>query len=256
MEALDFSATPELEGVNLALPTSPFKYDHWTLGKALKVMPPDGTVLFGICPFSFLLKDFSPAQKGSELFMRYSLLFSRQDFPGDAEEYLPLRDHPFSWKHFFRLFERPSASSANKKRSDRNRDALKRMAQWHQAFFHSPDHKELIDPAALEFNCRILRQMISDASQKQQRILLLMAPLSKELYEEISFPVLEKYLYGPLKNAISGTNVQLLDLMNDPRFGDPEMFIDSFLLAPPGRKQLTQIIAAELNNNQSGMKNA
>ena len=252
MYAVDFSKIPSFSGVNFALPVQPLKYDAMILGKALKNMPPAGNVIFGICPFSFLLADFSPRQKETELFSRYHLMFSPQELPEELTNTPPVAKHTFEWKHFFRLFNRkePRALRHLAAPEEYSANAGRRMKQWQQAFMVPPEYSVLLAPEAIEINCNVLRSMISLAHSRQQNVYILLPPVSKELYSALSLPVLEKYLFSPLKKATSGSRAKLLDFTADPRFSRQELFLDSLLLDDKGQQLLSQLIADELKKHQ------
>ena len=250
MYAVDFSAFSSFAGVNFALPVQPFKYDGLILKKVLEQMPPDGNVIFGICPFSFLLTDFSAQQKETELFKRYQFLLSPDELEVEFDPEQVARKCFFEWKHFFRLFNRkePQTVSSLATNEEFHQNAIRRMMQWQRAFMTPPEYDGLLKPESIGINCSILREMISLAASCRQHVYLLLPPVSEELFREISPQRLKKYLYEPLEKAVSGCRVKVLDFITDARLVRHEMFLDSLLLNEKGQKALSQFIAEELTN--------
>lgn len=259
MCALDFSHISCCSAENFALKVQPFKYDDLLLRRFCGAVKPGGWIVFGICPFSFLLDDFFPAMQKSLSFKRYYFLLDEKTMPGYSEKerkkimfrYFLCR----KWNDFwgvkvddFPVRKRPVTDE------ELAADAEKRLADWQQLFFSSSDFRQLLFPEHLKKNTALLHDMIVFAEQRSLKTVLFLPPVSPALRERFEDNVLAEYLYKPLNEAANGTSVRIIDEMQNGEFISHEYFHDSFLLSTRGRNVLTEILTAKLLNGSQELK--
>ena len=204
----------------------------------LKKMQPAGNVIWEICPFIFLLTDFSSPQKKTELFKCYQFLLSPDELGLEFNCEQVTRKCFLELKLFFRLFNRKELKyvSSLTTEDEYRINAHHQMPQWQQAFMTPPEYSET--------DCNISHKMISQANKQRQNVYCLLPPVCEEFLHENSPQRFEKYLYEPLNKAVSGYSVKVLDFMTDACFTRHEMFWNSLLLNKNEQKELSNFIAA------------
>ena len=259
MCALDFSHISCCSAENFALKVQPFKYDDLLLRQFCGAVKNGGWIVFGICPFSFLLDDFFPSMQKSLSFKRYYFLLSEKNMPCYSEKERKKLMLRYSlckkWNDFWGVkVDDIPVRKGIVTGEELVADADMRSADWQQLFFSSSDFRQLLFPERLEKTVALLHEMIVFAEKRSLRTALFLPPLSSALLERLDEKVLVEYLYKPLNEAASGTSALIINEMRNAKFASREYFHDSLLLSSKGRNVLTESLIEKLLNRGQELK--
>ena len=253
---------PEIQGCNLAFEVQPFYYCLRLLKRFASNVYPGGTVLIGICPFSFCLLDFSASMRKSYRNKRYAFLFGVGFFSSISQKISFCFDkfYYFLMKILFRILQQQSPDTIddlpeeNDIPVDFTADAEKWMTAWRKSFFVPADYKEL-KPLNETIQCNIgyVKEMAELALKNGLRPAFVLAPVWKELYER--FPTeqqMEYCLYEPIKHILKEIpSVLFFDHLKDPEFQKREYFCNTLLLNKKGRYKFTAKLLSKLDTGDN-----
>lgn len=99
--------------------------------------------------------------------------------------------------------------------------------------------------ARRQANVKILCEMIDFCLERQLKPVLLVPPMTCYLSSGFSDIFRENYIYSFVRE-VNIRNIPFMDYMKDKRFGDPELYFNSFFLNVKGRKSFTQQVLKDL----------
>jgi hypothetical protein len=247
-----------LKGENWAVGPQTLSYDFRILKNYSSYLGDGATVLIPLCPFSACLKEY---QDDAANYKYYSFLhpvlilnYSQHTkaavmrFVNTPFQYSPLtamkrliKDVPASHDVLLSINSMGVESLEE--------DAIKYIDAWKQEFkisdLDAPISEHNIDSMA--YNINLLTEMISFCMERDLKPVLVLPPTTKALSSRFSEHFRETYIYSFIRSA-NTRHVPFLNYLDDVRFNDNELFLDSLLLNARGRKLFTAVVLNDLAN--------
>jgi hypothetical protein len=252
--AFDYSEA-DLCGMNWAVGPQSFEYDFMILKQYHKYLKENAVVIIPVCPFNFFA--MFGHKNAFENYKYYDILDQ-----GMIQNYSP-------WVKMTRkklpvlcagktvakaVFKRRDTVGNNSKLAlDTNpmndgelkQDAIEMRDRWLSSFrLDSIDDISLSDEneANIEKNITILHDMIEYCLERNYKPIIMLLPVTNELYDLLPESFRGKYITRPIQKANAG-NVPVLDYSHDQRFVSHDLYINSWWFNVNGRKFFTKTVA-------------
>lgn len=246
----DFSES-YLKGANWAIGPESFEYDYIILKKYLPHISKGAVVVIPVCPLSFFLYRF----KDNDTYSKYYHILDKEEI------------HNYSFykylKVLFPIIFNPKLIRFLIKDSNRNvslyldsnplcqddlkADAMKWINGWNFQFdiqLPSPiiqsSHRNDIS-----HNVEILKGMISFCISNGYKPVITILPVTEYLYSNFTSEFIDKYIIYNITEA-NPYKAPVLNYINDKRFIDPSLYINSFFFNAIGRKKFTKQFVDDL----------
>jgi hypothetical protein len=255
--AFDYTGTKR-EGMNWAVSPNSFEYDFEILKQYHHYLKENAFVIIPVCPFQFFAM-FGHKEK-FENYKYYGFLK-----PGAIHRYsswvkLTYRRCPVlsAGKTLAKIFlkNRDPAAQRLKLKIEKNpmndaglkQDAVEMIQRWLAAFSLSQiDEICLSDENRryIEQNIEILSGMLDFCLDKGYRPVIMLLPVTPELYHLLSPSFLAEYVMNPIKKA-NKKDAPVLDYLNDERFISHDLYINSWWFNAAGRRIFTTAVIQEI----------
>lgn len=240
-------------GLNWSAGSESLSYNFRVLKNYFSFLKDGGTIIFTITPFGFCLKDYADDKLNTKYYLyldpksiinysRFKYFFRIKyplfSWPIEAIKRL-IKDVPAD--NLFFLTRNPMSSEEIEK------DALRWINSWKKQFsipeLNGPISESNLDNIA--YNTNLLKEMISFCLERNLQPVMVLPPTTKALASKFSGYFCESYIYSIIRNS-NTHQIPFLNYLNDTRFADTELFVNSFFLNAKGRKIFTQTVLKDL----------
>lgn len=252
--AIDFIGIEGVSGYNLAVCPETIFYDFQVLKNYHSYLKKGGTILFVLCPFTFL-KDFYRNEFGSESYLniRYYPILHRamiDTFDINLYNKYVLNPLSISWKAKVRSIIDsksvvPIYESNNETPEQSSSRCKNRLSTWMREFDmtdldprHIPEQTE----NAIKGNIRIFQEMKEFIEERGYKAHIIIPPFPKEMVDLIPRDLVEHNLFKP----VSQTGIPSINFYGKEGWLDRDLFYHGFLLNNRGRKLLTQDVLSRI----------
>jgi hypothetical protein len=247
-----------LKGMNWAVSPNSFEYDFEILKQYHRHLKENAFVIIPVCPFQFFAM-FGHKEK-FENYKYYSFLK-----PGAIHRYSPwvkltYQRYPVlsAGKTLIKIFlkNRDPADQRLKLKMETNplndaeleQDAMEMIHRWLAAFSLgqideirlSGDNRKHI-----EQNIVILSNMLDFCLQNDYKPVIMLLPVTAELYRLLPPSFLAEYIMNPINRA-NTKNAPVLNYLNDGRFTAHDLYINCWWFNAAGRRIFTTAVIQEL----------
>ena len=248
----DFSNT-NLKGANWAIGPESFEYDYTILREYSSHISKGAVVIIPVCPLSFFLYRF----KDNDTYSKYYLFLDKKNIHNYSlcrylKVLFPLFFNPKLMRYLIRDTKKnDSLHMAHNPlcEEELKADAMKWIKGWNQQF-----GIQIPTPAIqsthrddMSKNIEILKRMIGFCISRELKPVITILPVTEYLYSYFTQEFIEKYIVDNITEANS-YNVPVLNYINDKRFKDPSLYINSFFLNSTGRSYFTKHFIEDLRD--------
>lgn len=243
------------KGENWAVGPETFEYDFAILRKNAPHLAPGAVVTIPVC----LLKFFLYRQKKRGIHVKYYSFLPAKDIVGYSRlekwsDYsFPLLFHPRRLRSLIRDAKPDNRLSLDenlcKTEAELNKDADFWIDCWNKEFNIKLPNPTLSHQNRNDImqNIRILKEMIEFCTKRGLRPVVAILPVTQYLYSRFTSEFIEKYILGYIDDA-NKAGVPVVNYLNDERFTDASLYINSFFFNKKGRKAFTKQFVADLKN--------
>jgi hypothetical protein len=237
------------EGRNFAVGPQTFEYDFAILRHCKDLLYPNAIVIIPVCLLSF----FFFRQPNRSAHVKYFAFLSRKEIVGCKRfekmknYYFPLVSHPKYVRFLFKDVKCDMRMNYEKNPLDTDeklkQDASKWIRNWEKQFSISlPDpNLDSANIESIDANIEILKNMFGYCKKNGLRPVLVILPVTRYLSSLLTNDFVEKFVLGNIRKA-NTMNVPVLNYLDDPRFVNPELYINSFFMNRRGRKIFSPIL--------------
>ena len=253
--AIDFLPYNHIKGYNLAVLPETIFYDFQVLKNYHSYLKKGGTILFVLCPFTFL-KDFYRNEYGSTSYLniRYYPILHRALIDNfDYSLYHKYVEEPLllglsSWKRLIK--DTPQINPINHSNNPDTQEistalCIERLKNW-QREFHMPDLNPNHIPEETEYaikkNLRIYAEMKSFVEERGYKATIIVPPFPEEMLSLIPIDLIKHTLLDPIKQ----TGIPYINYLGNEDYLSRELYYHGFLLNNVGRERLTKDIVSKL----------
>jgi len=252
--AIDFKGVKDVNGYNLAVCPETIFYDFQVLKNYHSYLKKGGTILFVLCPFSFL-KDSYKDEFGSKSYLNiryYPILHRAMIDNFDIELYKKYVQNPISisWRAFAHSFIDskyiPQTIKSNPDTPEQSTAICKdRLSKW-MTEFRMPD----LDPAhipentenAIKDNIRIFKNMKEFVEERGYNAFIVIPPFPMEMVDIIPADLVQHNLFQP----VAEIGLPCLNYYGDTKWMDRDLYYHGFLLNNSGRDLFTKEILSRI----------
>lgn len=256
--AIDFKTVSNVRGYNLAICPETIFYDFQVLKNYHSYLREGGTVVFVLCPFTFL-KDHYRNEFGSESYLNiryYPVLHRAMIDTFDNKLYHKWVEEPLligkdAWK---RLIKDSPVSKAlchetNPDTEEQSKQRCKeRVKNWMREFRMNdlnPEHISQETEAAIQGNIKIFKQMKAFAEERGYHPVIIIPPFPSEMTALLPENLVQHTLFEPVKQ----TGIPYISYYGNNEWLSRDLYYHGFLLNATGRKKLTNDIMSRLQQS-------
>jgi len=253
--ALDFKGLKNIKGYNLAVCPETIFYDFQVLKNYHSFLKQGGTVLFVLCPFTFL-KDYYRDEYGSTSYLNiryYPILHRAMIDTFDYKLYHKWVEEPLligmqAWKCLIKDWPVSKTMSirSNFQTPEESQEACKmRIKNWMREFHmidldptHIPEETE----KAIKANIEIFKNIKEFIKDRGYKALIIVPPFPSEMTSLLPKELVEHTLYEPIKAA----GIPYISYFGQIKWFPREFYYHGFLLNAKGRELLTKDILSRI----------
>ena len=253
--AIDFDTVSNVKGYNLAICPETIFYDFQVLKNYHSYLRDGGTVLFVLCPFTFL-KDFYRNEFGSQSYLNiryYPVLHRAMIDNFDYKLYHKWVEEPLligkdAWKRLIkdRTQSRAMCHETNPDTEEQSKQLCReRVKNWMREFQMTdliPEHIPQRTEAAIQGNIKIFKQMKAFVEERGYHPVIVIPPFPSEMTELLPENLVEHTLFEPVKQ----TGIPYISYYGKEEWLSRDLYYHGFLLNATGRKKLTINIITRL----------
>lgn len=254
--ALDFENVPNLNGYNLAVGPETIFYDYQVLKNYHSYLKPGGTILFVLCPFSFL-KDYYRNEFGSTSYLNiryYPILHRALIDTFDQKLYHKYVEEPLliNIKSFVHLFYDPKPQNNyyikyNPQNIEESKVACEnRLKNWMREFRMTDLNPKNIPVGinnAIKDNIRIFQEMKTFIEERGYKAYIIIPPFPEEMTCLLPDNLVEYTLFEPVK----ATGFPYINYYGEKEWLSRNLYYHGFLLNASGRELLTKDILSRIS---------
>lgn len=245
-----------LKGENWAVGPQTLSYDFRILKNYSSYLKEGATVLIPLCPLSGCVKDYADDSTNHKYYSFLNPILIVNYSQSTKEKVMEFVNTPFQFSPLTaikRLIKDVPATndimlSCNSMDVESlEKDANKYLDSWKMEFSISD-----LDASASEqkkeyiaYNTHLLTEMISFCLERDLKPVIILPPTAKALSSKLSESFRESYIYPLVRNACT-LQVTFLNYLDDDRFSDNELFLNSLFLNAKGREVFTTVVMNDL----------
>ena len=253
--AIDFKDIEGIQGYNLAVCPETIFYDFQVLKNYHSYLKKGGTILFVLCPFTFL-KDFYRDEFGSKSYLnvRYYPILHRamiDNFDIKLYNKYVLNPLSISWKAKVRsiIDSKPVQQTINQNPETIEQSTARckdRLSKWMQEFRMNDLNPTRIPEEtenAIKGNIRIFKDMKAFIEERGYKAYIIIPPFPSEMVEIIPENLVRHNLLEPIDQI----GLPCINYYGHKDWMDRELFYHGFLLNNRGRILLTKDILSKIS---------
>ena len=250
---LDYSNTG-VRGENWAVGPQTFEYDFAILRQNAHYLASGATVVIPVC----LLKFFLYRQKNRATHAKYYTFLPKEDIV-DYNAWEKFRNitfpviDPRRWRYILKDVKKDTRLELTSNPMTTVEQLEKDAEQWIQIWNKEFDiilpeptlSKE--NKREIQSNIRVLREMLEYCTSKGFKPVLAILPVTEHLSSKFTDTFIENHIIKYLEVA-NTVNAPLLNYLNDERFTDSSLYINSFFMNKYGREEFTRLMVEKLKD--------
>lgn len=253
--AIDFKDIEGIQGYNLAVCPETIFYDFQVLKNYHSYLKKGGTILFVLCPFTFL-KDYYRNEFGSKAYLniRYYPILHRamiDTFDINLYNKYVLNPLSISWKAKIRsVFDSKSVipyyENNNETPEQSSSRCKNRLSTWMREFRMTdlnPNHIPVQTENAIKGNIRIFQEIKEFVEDRGYKAYIIIPPFPKEMVELIPDELVEHNLFDPVKQI----GLSCINYYGNKEWLDRDLYYHGFLLNNKGRKLFTKDVLSRIS---------
>lgn len=247
--AIDFKNINDVKGYNLAVCPETIFYDFQVLKNYHSYLREGGTVLFVLCPFTFL-KDYYRNEFGSRSYLNiryYPVLHRAMIDTFDYKLYQkwvedPVRIGKEAWKRLIKdspkskVMLHQSNPDSEVESVQKCRDRVKNWMREFRMEDLNPEHIPQETENAILGNIEIFKNMKVFAEERGYRPLIVIPPFPSEMTDLLPAELVEHTLLNPVKQ----TGIPFISYFGEKEWLSRDLYYHGFLLNAKGRELLTK----------------
>ena len=242
-----------VKGANWAVGPQSLSYDFRILKNYFSYLKDSGTVIITIAPFVCCLMDYQDDRTNAKYyrFLNSSLITNYSNFKKMLYLQYPVLSAPRAIRYLIRdvLPDNRFLLSINPMTpAEIEQDAVNWINGWKQQFSIANLDADTIseeDQQMQDYNTRLLMDIIDFCIMRNLKPVIVILPVTKTLRAKFSKMFCELYIYSFIRNA-NIRNIQILDYMDDERFMDNDLYLNSFFMNSRGRKVFTNAVLDDI----------
>ena len=245
-----------LKGENWAVGPQTLSYDFRILKNYSSYLKEGATVLFPLCPLSGCIKNYENDSANHKYYSFLNPILIVNYSHGTKEKLMKFINTPFNFSPltaFKRLIRDVPAtndimlSSSSMDAESLEKDADKYWDSWKREFSISDLGSSTLEQnkECIAYNTNLLTEMISFCMERGLNPVIILPPITKSLSSKLTESFRESYIY-PLVRNVCAPQATVLNYLDDGRFSDNELFLDSLFLNVKGRKVFTSVLMNDL----------
>jgi len=245
-----------VKGENWAVGPQTLSYDFRVLKNYFSYLREGATVLIPICPFSGCVKEYEGDVVNYKYYSFLHPILILNYSNSTKEKVMRFVNTPFQSSPLTaikRLIKDvPAANdillSPNSMDVESfEKDANKYLEKWKLEFFISDLNAQVSERNrdCIAYNTNLLTEMISFCLERNLKPVFVLPPTTKALSSKLSERFRESYIYSFIRNA-NTHQTPFLNYLDDARFSDNELFLNSLFLNAKGRKVFTTVVLNDL----------
>lgn len=254
--ALDFKNISTICGYNLAVCPETIFYDFQVLKNYHSFLKPGGSVLFVLCPFTFL-KDYYRDEFGSKSYLNiryYPILHRAMIDTFDYKLYHKWVEEPLligkeAWKRLIK--DTPKSKNLKIDKNPDTPEASQLLCQnrikgWMREFHMSdltPEHIPTEIEDVIKGNIKIFQTMKDFIEERGYKALIVIPPFPDEMTSLLPMDLVEHTLFEPVQK----TGIPFISYYAKEEWLSRDLYYHGFLLNAIGRALLTKDITTRLN---------
>lgn len=253
--AIDFKGIANLKGYNLAVCPETIFYDFQVLKNYHSFLKPGGTILFVLCPFTFL-KDFYRDEFGSKSYLNiryYPILHRAMIDTFDYKLYHKWVEEPLllgktAWKRLAR--DTPANDSFNIRNNPDTPEQSQKFCQdrvkgWMREFRMTdlnPAHIPAETENAIIGNIKIFQDMKVFIQERGYKAYIIIPPFPDEMVRLLPKDLVNHNLFEPVK----ATGIPFISFYGEKDWLSREFYYHGFLLNANGRELFTKQVLSRI----------
>jgi len=245
-----------LKGENWAVGPQALSYDFRVLKNYSSYLKEGAAVFIPLCPFSSCVKEYEDDSANHKYYSFLHPILILNYSQSTKEKVMRFVNAPFQSSPLTaikRLIKDvPDANdillgSNSMDVESLEKDANKYLDSWKMEFSISDLDAQVSEQNCdcIAYNTNLLTEMISFCLERNLKPVFVLPPTTKTLSSKLSESFRESYIYSFIRNA-NTHQVPFLNYLDDDRFLDNELFLNSLFLNAKGRKVFTTIVLKEL----------
>lgn len=252
--AIDFKPINEVNGYNLAVGPETIYYDFQVLKNYHAYLKKGGTVLFVLCPFTFL-KDYYRDEFGSKAYLNeryYPILHRGLIDTYDERIYDKWVANPkkMGWRvvlraYINRVHKKEEYTTNPETVLDSTNRCKTRLSAWMREFRMTdlnPAHIPAETENAIMGNIKIFKDMKTFIEERGYQAYIVIPPFPKEMVDIIPADLVEHNLINP----VTQIGISCLNYYGKKEWLDRDLFYHGFLLNKRGRQLLTKDVLSRI----------
>lgn len=253
--AIDFRGMQDVKGYNLAVCPETIFYDFQVLKNYHSYLKANGTVLFVLCPFTFL-KDFYRNEFGSKSYLNiryYPILHRAMIDTFDYKLYHKWVEEPLligkdAWKRLIK--DAPRSTQMDQKTNPNSIEESRviceqRVKNWMREFRMTtlnPSDIPLETENAIQSNIEIYLKMKAFIEERGYKATIIIPPFPEEMISLIPRDLINHTLIEPIKKV----GLPFINYYGDKDWTRHDLYYHGFLLNSTGRQNLTKDVLTKI----------
>ncbi len=241
---------------NWAVGPQTLSYDFRVLKNYSSYLKEGATVLIPLCPFSGCVKDYVDDSANHKYYSFLNPILILNYSQSTKDKVMQFVNTPLQFSPrtaVKRLLKDVPAtndimlSSSSMDAESLEKDANIFLKSWKREFSISDLDESVSEQnkECIAYNTNLLTEMISFCLERDLKPVVVLPPTAKALSSNFSESFRESYIYPLVRNA-STLQVTFLNYLDDDRFSDNGLFLNSLFLNAKGRKVFTTAVMNEL----------
>jgi hypothetical protein len=211
-------------------------------------LKPGAIVLFPLCPFSSCIKDFEDDKINNKYYpFLHPILITNYSLQ-KKQKIMHFVDNPFQAspiKSLIRILS--DLPSKEIKTVDMEEDADIFMDSWKNQFsiVDLNDSLSVLNEQNLNYNSKLIIEIVDFCKERDLKPVFVIPPVHKALGLNFSEKFQQNYIYSCV-NKEKNSQIVFLNYLNDSRFKDLDLFLNSYYLNDKGRKYFTSLLLKDL----------
>lgn len=240
-----------LKGENWALGPQTLSYDFRILKNYFSYLKEGATVLIPICPFSSCIKDFENDEVNYKYYPFLHSILILNYSENSKEKVMRYVHTPFQVSPLMALVRLIKdvrvIDTIIMDMESIEKDADNFMNNWKRQFFISDLDAPVSDLNldCIKYNTSLLSEMVSFCLERNLKPVIIIPPVTKALSSKLTDKFRENYIYSFIGNTIT-KHAPFLNYLDDKRFVDINLYLNSYYLNTNGRKVFTKAVLNDL----------
>ena len=245
-----------LKGENWAVGPQTLSYDFRVLKNFSSYLKEGATVLIPLCPFSGCVKDYEDDLANHKYYSFLNPILILNYSQSTKEKVMKFVNTPFqssTREAIKRLIKDVPAtddvmlSSSSMDAENLEKDADMFLDSWKREFSISDLDAAVSDQniESITYNTNLITEMVLFCLERDLKPVVVIPPTARALSVKLSESFREFYIY-PLVRFAPKLEVTFLNYLEDDRFSDNKLFLNSFFMNAVGREVFTTAVMNDL----------